>query len=264
MTNNQNATRYSSEESFHKIIIEIIPELLEMMREIRKLQNSSAKFNSIVLPPWHHYYEMPLWKVILSAMTSTDSLNELLDIFSSEDLYERTHQLINPNPPYMGSKQPDNISSKQLAPILALLFNFESVLYNKKFLNGIMYDIHKNGDPNGSKTKQILGIDRTAIHCETISKKLQDAQFVKNEDYLKAISNAFPIKNKAEIRYPELTFAIFLLLDSDMFDSMSEEKREELLKPYYADYKEPKSFHRECNRIRNTFRHKNRKNVSVN
>ena len=98
-----------------------------------------------------------------------------------------------------------------------------------------------------------MSIDRTAIHCSIIKQKTQQAEPVKNTKFLKNITNAMyiPKKPKECYRYPKLLFAVFLFIDIGMYQRLSEEERYNLLCNYYPKDLSPRSFHQECNRIKN-------------
>ena len=136
--------------------------------------------------------------------------------------------------------------------MIALVKTFDSILYNKTPIQTLLKEIQLNGDFDGSIIRKILSIDRTAIHCSIIQKKIQQAELVKNTKFLNNIANAMYVpKNPKECyRYPKLIFAVFLLLDMRMYQRISEDERYSLLCDYYPKDLSPRSFHQECNRIK--------------
>lgn len=242
-------------ESFHKVIQKVVPELISIIDEIKNTPIEAAQFNSKVLPPWYEYYQQPFSKLLLESLAATNMIEDVQNIYSSDNPFEELLNIVSPPIPFIGKPLPKSISGKQTAAILSLVKNFESILYNKKPINRLLFDIASGKDKNGSLIKQVLEIDRTAIHSNIIKTKLQDAEITHNKKLLNNIANAlYPTKTKKpKVKYPQLTFAIFILLDFKIFDQMSEQEREEILLEYYEEHKELNSFHRECNRIRNSF-----------
>ncbi|WP_029406938.1 hypothetical protein [Thiomicrorhabdus sp. Milos-T2] len=240
--------------SFHKIIQKMVPELISLIDEIKNTPIDAAQFNSKVLPSWYEYYQQPFSKQLLESLTATNMVEDVQKIYSSDNPFEELINIVSPPIPFIGKPLPKKISGKQTAAILSLVKNFESILYNKKPINRLLLDIATGKDQDGSLIKQVLEIDRTAIHTEIIKTKLQDAEITHNKKLLTNVANAlYPTKTKKpKVKYPQLTFAIFILLDFKVFDLMSEQEREQFLLQYYEEYKELNSFHRECNRIRNS------------
>lgn len=241
------------EQSFHKIIIKLVPELIDMLDEVRHKPISSPMFNSKVLPPWYDYYQKPFVNVILESLIATDTLDEILKIYRADNPFEETLNIFTPPIPYLGLQLPKNLSGKQTATILSLMKNFESILYNKKTINRLLYEIATGKDNDGSLIRQVLEVDRTAIHTEIIKVKLQDAVIAHNKKLINNISNSlyYNKNKKPKVTYPNLTFAIFILLDFDVYDSLDDDKKFKILNRYYEEHREPDSFYKECRRIRN-------------
>lgn len=240
------------ESSFHQIIKLIVPNLIFLIDEFRSSPKGGAKFNSIVVPSWYSYYQKPFSALLIDVVSATGMLEDIQKIHNSSNPFGEILNLAYPPIPYVGKKIPDVVTGKQVSAIFALIKNFESILYNKRTINALLNDVATGNDLDGSIIKKILEVDRTAIHTYAIKFKLKEAEITCNRKLINNISNSlyFSKEKKSKVKYPKLTFAIYLLLDFNAFDSMSEVEREGLLLKYYDKHKELNSFHRECNRIR--------------
>jgi hypothetical protein len=240
-------------ENLDKFLVAFLPDLFEMIDDFRTKPLDPIKASTLTMEAWYPYYEKPLSATILDMFKISGMAELVANAFQSDDPEEYIKQQKSPPIPHL-SKIPTTISPKIIPSLIAIAKTFDSILYNKAPLHNLIAQIRLNGDFDGSITRKILSVDRTAIHCSVIQKKIQQAELVKNTKFLNNIANAMYIsKNPKECyRYPKLLFAVFLLLDLQQYQIMSEEERYNLLCNYYPKDLSPRSFHQECNRIKNS------------
>lgn len=212
----------------------------------------SGKVSISNIPPWHQYYEIPMGQLFHKFINFTNIHLEVLEYIFADDPIKAALDIAKQDSPAV---PPQNFDVGNFVALLyPLVKTYESVLYHQKTLHQLLKKIEQGHDTNDNLLQKVIQIDKTAIQCQVIQKRIQQAQFTGDEKFFGKIANA--LRPRLEPKYSQdadLTFMTILLMDVGEYQKMSESERFELLIQFKQPHIDDASFKRKLYRIKNLY-----------
>lgn len=222
------------------MFLEITPELTKLFIEKPEIIKE--------IEPWHQYYEISHHLLLNKNIKGIGFKPETLQYIFSENPIQTIHE-ISKQETLQDEKEDINLYHF-ISLLYPLLKSKESVFYYQQTIHQLLKKIEDGFDPNDNLLQHILSIDKTAIHCKAIQKRIQKAQLLNDEKLFRKISNA--LKPREKPKHSEdstLTFIIFFLMDNGHLQAMSEVERYQALQQFKSPHINKDSFIRKTYRI---------------
>jgi len=184
-----------------------------------------------VLPPWSYFYELPennMAALFLHSIISTEKVQALI---KSSDVNQALFDL-------GGSElDPDGLLNLDEAEDMALLlsitmayvFNLQAYKMGKTSINALITKVREGND---DALMEAVYVDRMALACPSIAKRIARATLDGDEDFFvllsKSITKTRP-KKPPDLKYNSLRFGLELLEQAKGLDNIPYEDQFKLL-----------------------------------
>ena len=206
----------------------------------------------IKLMPWHGYYEISVSDLFYKMINAANLHQEMMEYIFSSDPIETALEISKQDCPKNAPENPE------WGLILSLLYAFsktyESILYHQQTIHQLLKKIERGHDTNDNLLQKIIQIDKAAIYCAPIQKRIQQAQLSGDHKLFGKIANVLRPRNQPQYsKDADLTFMIFFLMDAGLYQKMTEHERFETLKEFKQPHIDEASFMRKLYRISNLY-----------
>lgn len=219
-------------------LIALVDNFINITPELQKLfQEGNIELSGI--GSWHSLYEIPNHQLLNNLLNITNLNPEALSYVLSEDPIQNSIDISE-----QASAEDIDIN-EFLRTLYAFVKSYESVLYHQQTIHQLIKKIRNGYDTNDNLLQKVIQVDRTAIHCQPIKDRIQQAELSGDEVLFKKISNTLkPRKEPQHSEYAKLTYLIFFLMDNGHLQKMTGSERFSLLLQFKSPYITDESFDR--------------------
>lgn len=198
--------------------IKNIPEFLEDYRQINTF--TEDEFQKIMpIYHWHQLYEISFDELAALNSRLMNMEDDTKFIASSPDKLIATKNLMDR---FNIEQVQEFDKSRAFTAYYPLLKSYISIIYNKKTLHDLVFQISTTKHP-AELIKKALKIDKTIIHCSAVQQHIQRAELLNDSNLLKAVSIGLKsfVKEDSQTDFPELTLTLYELHRFNYLQKMS-------------------------------------------
>ena len=242
-----------------KVLCYEVDNILSLVRSLKEVDLTGYDFSKI--ESWHQLYLLDFSEIVshISGVPNTDLVQPLEKVYESylkivDKTFWQSWLEERRNYPHRYPKyEPTSDKSQNFPAFYVLMKSYECVLIHKTAMQSLFIKLEQDGEVNDEILHKVLQVDKTIIFYPPVQNKInhaivtQDANFLKN--LTRSLNSTMPVR-----RYPELIFAVWLVVQSGYYDELTKEQKVSFFMNYYSEYKEPESLFREVNRIKKSLK----------
>jgi hypothetical protein len=242
---------YLSNVAAARALIEALPPIVDSFFEYSTNLTENLKEIDFVpssFKPWQDLYQLSFNDLLIKAAVITGDIRKLMEISQTINKVDANLSLFK----FVGPEKMDSQFqlNRDFGTIYALQKSLESIIYHQRTMSKLIRMIENGFDTNDNLLQKLLQIDKTAIHLPCVMNRIKVAQIKEDEVFFRKIGNVMMNRSPLKVHKDAyLTFAVFWLLDLNLYDCFTEHDKYELLKGFNLSFISEDSFAKKVRKI---------------